>query len=295
MKIRTAVLPVAGWGTRFLPATKAVPKELLPIVDRPAIQYAIEEAVASGIERVILVTSEHKRAIEDHFDISADLEAILEQRGDIEHLRAVRAVADMAHLVTIRQKEQLGLGHAVLMAKDAVGHEPFAVMLPDDLIFGATPALAELVATHAATQASVLGVMRVAPEESHRYGIVEPDATLPASDEGRTVPLRGVVEKPTAAVAPSDLAVVGRYVLSPKIFERLEQTPHGVNGEIQLTDAIHALAQEQPVVARHFTGIRYDVGSPEGWLRANLHIALEHPAYGSVVRDAISREGDAAR
>jgi len=139
MKIRTAVLPVAGWGTRFLPATKAVPKELLPIIDRPAIQYAIEEAVASGIERVILVTSEHKRAIEDHFDISSDLEAILEQRGDIEHLRAVRAVADMVHLVTIRQKEQLGLGHAVLMAQDAVGHEPFSVMLPDDLIFGATP------------------------------------------------------------------------------------------------------------------------------------------------------------
>ncbi len=163
MKIRTAVLPVAGWGTRFLPATKAVPKELLPIVDRPAIQYAIEEAVASGIERVILVTSEHKRAIEDHFDISSDLEAILEERGDIEHLRAVRAVADMVHLVTIRQKEQLGLGHAVLMARDAVGHEPFAVMLPDDLIFGTTPALAELMGAYVATQASVVGVMRVAP------------------------------------------------------------------------------------------------------------------------------------
>ena len=218
MKIRTAVLPVAGWGTRFLPATKAVQKELLPIVDRPAIQYAIEEAVASGIAGVILVTSERKRAIEDHFDISADLEAILEQRGDIEHLRAVRAVADMVHLVTIRQKEQLGLGHAVLMARDAVGHEPFAVMLPDDLVFGATPALAELIEAYVATQASVVGVMRVALAETHRYGIVDPDPTLPTSDQGRTIPLRGVVEKPYAAHAPSDLAVVGRYILSPKIF-----------------------------------------------------------------------------
>ena len=288
MKIRTAVLPVAGWGTRFLPATKAVPKELLPIVDRPAIQYAIEEAVASGIERVILVTSEHKRAIEDHFDIAADLEAILEERGDIEHLRAVRAVADMTHLVTIRQKEQLGLGHAVLMARDAVGHEPFAVMLPDDLIFGATPALSELIQAYVDTQASVLGVMRVPPVETLRYGIVDPDVTLPTSDGAPTIPLRGVVEKPRAADAPSDLAIVGRYILSPKIFERLEQTPHGLNGEIQLTDAIHALAQEQPVVARHFSGTRYDVGSPEGWLRANLHVALEHPVYGSVVRSAIA-------
>jgi UTP--glucose-1-phosphate uridylyltransferase len=292
MKIRTAVLPVAGWGTRFLPATKAVPKELLPIVDRPAIQYAIEEAVASGIERVILVTSEHKRAIEDHFDISADLEAVLEQRGDIEHLRAVRAVADMVHLVTIRQKEQLGLGHAVLMAQDAVGHEPFAVMLPDDLVFGATPALAELIEAYVTTQASVVGVMRVAPAETHRYGIVDPDTTLPTSDQGRTIPLRGVVEKPDAANAPSDLAVVGRYILSPKIFERLEQTTHGVNGEIQLTDAIHTLAQEQPVVARHFSGTRYDVGSPEGWLRANLHVALDHPVYGPIVRRAVATENE---
>jgi len=201
----------------------------------------------------------------------------------------------MVHLVTIRQKEQLGLGHAVLVAQDAVGHEPFAVMLPDDLIFGSTPALAELIEAYAATQASVLGVMRVAPADTHRYGIVDPDTTLPASDEGRTVPLRGVVEKPDAAHAPSDLAVVGRYVLSPKIFERLEQTPHGLNGEIQLTDAIHALAQEQPVVARHFSGTRYDVGSPEGWLRANLHVALDHPIYGPVVHDAIAAEGDAAR
>jgi len=294
MKIRTAVFPVAGWGTRFLPATKAIPKELLPIVDRPAMQYAIEEAVASGIERVILVTSEHKRAIEDHFDISADLEAILEQRGDIEHLRAVRAVADMVHLVTIRQKEQLGLGHAVLMAQDAVGHEPFAVVLPDDLIFGTTPALSELIDAYAATQASVLGVMRVAPADTQRYGIVDPDTSLPTSDVGRTVPIRGVVEKPDAAHAPSDLAVVGRYILSPKIFERLEQTTHGVHGEIQLTDAIHALAQEQPVVAHHFTGARFDVGTPEGWLRANLHVALDHPVYGPVIRAAIAAEGASA-
>jgi UTP--glucose-1-phosphate uridylyltransferase len=178
------------------------------------------------------------------------------------------------------------------MAQDAVGHEPFAVMLPDDLIFGAAPALAELIEAYVATQASVLGVMRVAPSETHRYGIVDPDTTLPSSDQGRTIPLRGVVEKPDAAHAPSDLAVVGRYILGPKIFERLEQTPHGLNGEIQLTDAIHTLAQEQPVVARHFSGTRYDVGSPEGWLRANLHVALDHPVYGPVVRGAIAAESE---
>ena len=274
--INKCLFPAAGYGTRFLPATKAMPKEMLPLVTKPLIQYGVEEALAAGITGMAIVTGRGKRAIEDHFDISADLEAILEQRGDIEHLRAVRAVADMVHLVTIRQKEQLGLGHAVLMAQDAVGHEPFAVMLPDDLIFGTTPALAELMGAYVATQASVVGVMRVAPTETHRYGIVDPDTTLPTSDEGRTIPLRGVVEKPDAAHAPSDLAVVGRYILGPKIFERLEQTPHGLNGEIQLTDAIHTLAQEQPVVARHFSGTRYDVGSPEGWLRANLHVALDH-------------------
>jgi UTP--glucose-1-phosphate uridylyltransferase len=165
-------------------------------------------------------------------------------------------------------------------------------MLPDDLIFGAKPALAELIEAYVATQASVVGVMRVAPADTNRYGIVDPDTTLPTSDHGRTIPLRGVVEKPDTAHAPSDLAVVGRYVLGPKIFERLEQTTHGVNGEIQLTDAIHALAQEQPVVAQHFSGTRYDVGSPEGWLRANLHIALDHPVYAAMVRDSIAAEGE---
>jgi UTP--glucose-1-phosphate uridylyltransferase len=168
-------------------------------------------------------------------------------------------------------------------------------MLPDDLIFGTTPALAELIDAYVATQASVLGVMRVGPSETHRYGIVDPDITLPTSDQGRTIPLRGVVEKPDAAHAPSNLAVVGRYILGPKIFERLEQTSHGLNGEIQLTDAIHTLAQEQPVVARHFSGTRYDVGSPEGWLRANLHVALDHPVYGPVVRGAIAEERERAR
>ena len=295
MNIRTAVFPVAGWGTRFLPATKAVPKELLPIVDRPAIQYAIEEAIAAGIERVILVTSEHKRSIEDHFDIAADLEAVLEARGDIEHLRAVRAVADMVHLVTVRQKEQLGLGHAVLMARDAVGHEPFAVVLPDDLIIGKSPALGELIAAYKATSASVVAVMEVPKDQTRRYGIVDVDTSLPSPDGGRTIPLRGLVEKPAPADAPSNLAIVGRYVLSPKIFDKLEQTPHGAGGEIQLTDAIQALASEQPIVGFKFSGTRYDVGAPEGWLKANLDLALEHPTYGAELRAALAthlRDGE---
>ena len=295
MNIRTAVFPVAGWGTRFLPATKAVPKELLPIVDRPAIQYAIEEAIAAGIERVILVTSEHKRSIEDHFDIAADLEAVLEARGDIEHLRTVRAVADMVHLVTVRQKEQLGLGHAVLMARDAVGHEPFAVVLPDDLIIGKSPALGELIAAYKATSASVVAVMEVPKDQTRRYGIVDVDTSLPSPDGGRTIPLRGLVEKPASADAPSNLAIVGRYVLSPKIFDKLEQTPHGAGGEIQLTDAIQALASEQPIVGFKFSGTRYDVGAPEGWLKANLDLALEHPTYGAELRAALAthlRDGE---
>ena len=295
MNIRTAVFPVAGWGTRFLPATKAVPKELLPIIDRPAIQYAVEEAIAAGIERVILVTSEHKRSIEDHFDIAADLEAVLEARGDIEHLRTVRAVADMVHLVTVRQKEQLGLGHAVLMARDAVGHEPFAVVLPDDLIIGKSPALGELIAAYKATSASVVAVMEVPKDQTRRYGIVDVDTSLPSLDGGRTIPLRGLVEKPAPADAPSNLAIVGRYVLSPKIFDKLEQTPHGAGGEIQLTDAIQALASEQPIVGFKFSGTRYDVGAPEGWLKANLDLALEHPTYGAELRAALAthlRDGE---
>ena len=295
MNIRTAVFPVAGWGTRFLPATKAVPKELLPIIDRPAIQYAVEEAIAAGIERVILVTSEHKRSIEDHFDIAADLEAVLEARGDIEHLRTVRAVADMVHLVTVRQKEQLGLGHAVLMARDAVGHEPFAVVLPDDLIIGKSPALGELIAAYKATSASVVAVMEVPKDQTRRYGIVDIDTSLPSPDGGRTIPLRGLVEKPAPADAPSNLAIVGRYVLSPKIFDKLEQTPHGAGGEIQLTDAIQALASEQPIVGFKFSGTRYDVGAPEGWLKANLDLALEHPTYGAELRAALAthlRDGE---
>jgi UTP--glucose-1-phosphate uridylyltransferase len=272
-----------------------VPKELLPVVDRPVIQYAIEEAIASGIERVILVTSEHKRSIEDHFDSATDLEAVLEARGDIEHLRAVRAVADMVHLVTVRQKEQLGLGHAVLMARDAVGREPFAVVLPDDLIIGGEPALGELIKAFEASSASVVALMEVAADQTRRYGIVEPDPTLPSSDNGRTIPLRGLVEKPEPADAPSNLAIVGRYVLSPKIFETLERTQHGAGGEIQLTDAIQALAADQPVVGYKFSGRRYDVGAPEGWLRANLDLALEHPTYGASLRASLAshiRDGE---
>ena len=293
MRVRTAVFPVAGWGTRFLPATKAVPKELLPVFDRPAIQYAMEEAVAAGIERIVLVTSDGKRAIEDHFDAAPDLEAFLEARGDIEHLRVVRAVSDMVNLVTVRQKEQLGLGHAVLMARDAVGHESFAVVLPDDLIVGERPALSELIDAHEETHGSVVAVMEIPREDSVRYGVVEIDPDLPATDGGRTIPLRGLVEKPAPADAPSNLGIVGRYILTPKIFEKLERTAHGAGNEIQLTDAIQALAAEQPIVGRRFSGRRFDVGSPEGWLAANIDRALDHPHVGGRMRtwiDARLRE-----
>jgi UTP--glucose-1-phosphate uridylyltransferase len=284
VRVRTAVFPVAGWGTRFLPATKAVPKELLPVLDRPAIQYAMEEAIAAGIERIVLVTSDGKRAIEDHFDAAPDLEAFLEARGDIERLRVVRAVSDMVNLVTVRQKEQLGLGHAVLMARDAVGHESFAVVLPDDLIVSERPALSELIDAHEETHGSVVAVMEIPREDSIRYGVVEIDPDLPATDGGRTIPLRGLIEKPAPADAPSNLGIVGRYVLTPKIFEKLERTAHGVGNEIQLTDAIQALAAEQPIVGRRFSGRRFDVGSPEGWLAANIDLALDHPHYGGPLR-----------
>jgi len=199
---------------------------------------------------VILVTSEHKRSIEDHFDSATDLEAVLEARGDIEHLRAVRAVADMVRLVTVRQKAQLGLGHAVLMARDAVGREPFAVVLPDDLIIGGEPALGELIKAFEASSASGVALMEVAADQTRRYGIVEPDPTLPSSDGGRIIPLRGLVEKPEPADAPSNLAIVGRYVLSPKIFETLERTQHGAGGEIQLTDAIQCAPNLRHKLAR---------------------------------------------
>jgi UTP--glucose-1-phosphate uridylyltransferase len=281
MRVRKAVLPAAGWGTRFLPATKAQPKEMLPLVDKPVIQYAVEEAVASGIDQVIIVTSSQKRAIEDHFDLSFELEHLLEQKGDIEMLRRVRHISDLAQISYIRQKEQLGLGHAVLMAKELVGHEPFAVILSDDVVSGDRPCIGQLVDVYDERHASVVAVMEVPHEETQRYGVIDGEQD-PRDD--RLFRVRGLVEKPRPEDAPSDHAIIGRYVLTPKIFEKLEQTQRGAGGEIQLTDAIESLMAEQDVFAYAFQGKRYDAGTTMGWLKASVELALERPDIGAEFR-----------
>jgi UTP--glucose-1-phosphate uridylyltransferase len=283
MRVRKAVLPAAGWGTRFLPATKAQPKEMLPLVDKPIIQYAVEEAVSAGIEQVIIVTSSQKRAIEDHFDLNYELERLLEEKGEIEKLRQVRAIGDLAQIAYVRQKEQLGLGHAVLMAKDVVGHEPFAVLLPDDVVIAARPCIGQLIHAYHQTHGSVVAVMRVPDEETSRYGIVAAEP-VDGDASDRMYRVTRLVEKPEAGKAPSNLAIIGRYVLTPKIFDKLEQTPRGASGEIQLTDAIEALMAEQSVHAYEFEGIRYDAGTTMGWLQATIDLALQRPDLASELR-----------
>ena len=282
MRVRKAVFPAAGWGTRFLPATKAQPKEMLPLVDKPVIQYAVEEAVLAGIEQVIIITSSQKRAIEDHFDISLELEQLLESRGDIEMLRQIRAISDLAQVSYVRQKEQLGLGHAVLVAKELVGHEPFAVILSDDVVVGERPCIGQLIHAYEQTHSSVVAVMEVPPEDTCRYGVIDGAAVGP--DDPRLYKVSGLVEKPEPTDAPSNLAIIGRYVLTPKIFEKLEQTPRGAGGEIQLTDAIEALMQEQDVYAYAFDGVRYDAGTTMGWLKASVELALQRQDIGDQFR-----------
>jgi UTP--glucose-1-phosphate uridylyltransferase len=298
MRVRKAVFPAAGWGTRFLPATKAQPKEMLPLVDKPVIQYAVEETVAAGINQAIIVTSSQKRAIEDHFDLSYELEHLLESKGDIEMLRKIRHISDLAQVAYVRQKEQLGLGHAVLMTKDLVGHEPFAVLLSDDVVVGERPCIGQLLEVYEQVHASVVAVMEVPRDETSRYGVIDPDMTDRvvgiASNggrngdggafNGRLHKLKGLVEKPPADQAPSNLAIIGRYVLTPKIFQKLEQTQRGAGGEIQLTDAIQALMEEQDVYAYAFEGVRYDAGTTMGWLKASVQLALERPDIGAEFR-----------
>ena len=288
MRVRKAVFPAAGWGTRFLPATKAQPKEMLPLVDKPIIQYAVEEAVAAGIEQVIIVTSSQKRAIEDHFDLSYELEHLLEEKGDIEMLRQVRHISDLAQVAYVRQKEQLGLGHAVLMAKDLIGHEPFAVILPDDVVVGDRPCVGQLIHAYQQTHSSVVAVMQVPHEDVSRYGVIASEPTGDPLDHGRLHKVTRLVEKPDPADAPSDLAIIGRYVLTPKIFDKLEQTQRGAGGEIQLTDAIQALMEEQQVFAYEFEGTRYDAGTTMGWLKASVELALQRPELASEFRAYLS-------
>ncbi|MEO6058527.1 MAG: UTP--glucose-1-phosphate uridylyltransferase GalU [Candidatus Limnocylindria bacterium] len=270
--MRKAVIPAAGFGTRFLPATKAVPKEMLPLVDRPIIQYAVEEAVASGIEQIIIVIASGRSAIEEHFDSHPALERWLEDHGQIELLRAVRRITEVGTIAFVHQKEQLGLGHAVLMAKELVGDEAFAVILPDDVMLnpGGTPVTGQLIEQHRAHRGSVIALHRVPREETSRYGIV-----APVREEHRLVEIGDLVEKPPVDEAPSDLAVLGRYILSPKIFDKLETTQRGAGGEIQLTDALRALTREQPVFGYRFEGVRHDAGTRLGWLKANVALSLE--------------------
>ena len=271
MRVRKAVLPAAGFGTRFLPATKALPKEMMPLVDRPIIQYAVEEALASGIEQLIIVVAPGRTAIADHFDASPELERWLEERGDIEMLRWVRRITEMGPIAFVHQKEQLGLGHAVLMAKELVGDEPFAVLLSDDVMINPRlPITRQLIDAYEAHRGSVLAVQKVPRDEVSRYGVI-----APVREEGRLYEIADLVEKPSVEDAPSDVAVLGRYVLSPRIFEKLEQTQRGAGGEIQLTDAIRALARDQPVFGYRFEGDRHDAGTRIGWLKASVTLALE--------------------
>lgn len=271
--IRKAVFPVAGLGTRFLPATKASPKEMLPVVDKPLIQYAVEEAVEAGIDEMIFVTSSSKRAIEDHFDKNYELESELEKKGKSELLETLRSIVppDIS-CVYIRQPEALGLGHAVLCAKNVVGDAPFAVLLADDLIDGnGTGVVKQMVEQYAQHQCSILGVEEVPREETDKYGIVST-----TEDKGEVVAITNIVEKPKPAQAPSNLAVVGRYVLTSRIFELLETTGRGSGGEIQLTDAIAKLLEYEKVLAYRFQGKRYDCGSKLGYLQATVEYALKH-------------------
>ena len=291
MRVRKAVFPAAGWGTRFLPATKAQPKEMLPLVDKPVIQYAVEEAVAAGIEQVIIVTSSQKRAIEDHFDLNYELEHLLEEKGEIEKLRQVRHISDLAQVAYVRQKEQLGLGHAVLMAKDLIGHEPFAVILPDDVVIADRPCIGQLIHVYQQHHGSVVAVTEVPHEETRRYGVIAGEPVGDDGDDSRTYRVTGMVEKPEPEDAPSNLAVIGRYVLTPKIFDKLEQTQRGAGGEIQLTDAIQALMQEQGVYGYVFEGVRYDAGTTMGWLKASVELALQRPELARELRPYLAGLG----
>jgi UTP--glucose-1-phosphate uridylyltransferase len=270
-KVRKAVFPAAGLGTRFLPATKASPKEMLPLVDKPLIQYVVEEAVASGIESVIIVTGRGKASIEDHFDVSFELERLLEERGKPEELRRMRAISEMARVSYVRQQEALGLGHAVLQARDLVGEEPFAVMLSDDIIDSETPALRQLLDVYEKYDAPVVAVFEVEGEAISRFGVIDGDEVEPG-----VYKIKDMVEKPPQAQAPSNLAIIGRYILTPDIFGEIAETTPGAIGEIQITDAMRSLLKKRPFYAVRFQGKRYDAGDKLGFLVATVEFALKH-------------------
>jgi UTP--glucose-1-phosphate uridylyltransferase len=277
--LRTCVFPCAGFGTRFFPATKVIPKEMLPLVDKPILQYGIEEARDSGMDKLVIVTSKGKESILDHFDRTAELERSLRERGKDELLAEVDAVSRMVDLVAVRQKEALGLGHAVLTARDAVGHEPFAVVLPDDVILAELPCLLQMRRVFEDTGRPVVALMEVSPEETSRYGIVQGELV---SD--RRFLIKDMIEKPKSD-PPSNYAIIGRYILTPDIFPHLENTPRGAGGEIQLTDALRQLVQAGDFYGYVFEGTRYDAGEKLGYLKATVDFALRHPKLGREFRE----------
>lgn len=271
-RVRKAIIPAAGLGTRFLPATKAQPKEMLPIVDKPAIQYIVEEAIDSGIEDILIVTGRNKRAIEDHFDKSVELEITLEEKGSTKLLEIVRSVSNLANVHYIRQKEPLGLGHAILCARNFIGDEPFAVLLGDDIIQSTPPFLKQMIEIYDRTLTSVIGAQEVPWEDVNKYGIISP-----AAGESEEVyrAIDDLVEKPSREQAPSNMAVIGRYIIESSVFEILETLPPGRGGEIQLTDALRILNAKRPMVAYPINGHRYDVGDKLGYIEATIELALQ--------------------
>ena len=278
--VRKAVIPGAGLGTRFLPATKAQPKEMLPLLDKPAIQYVVEEAVHAGLTDILIITGRGKRSIEDHFDRSIELEHFLESKGKFEELKQVREITDMASIHYIRQRDPLGLGHAVSVAEDHVGGEPFAVLLGDDIIAESNPLLSEMLRVHERYGRSVLAAMEVSRDEISLYGCIEPEFV----EEDRLARVLSVVEKPEPENAPSNLAAIGRYVLTPEIFDALRNLEPGVGGEIQLTDAINALAQQQAVYAHVFEGGRFDVGNKLDYMKAMIELAIDREDVGKELK-----------
>ncbi|TVM17376.1 UTP--glucose-1-phosphate uridylyltransferase [Oceanidesulfovibrio indonesiensis] len=270
MQIKKVVVPVAGWGTRSLPATKNIPKEMLPVYNKPVVQYVVEEAMNSGLTDVIFINNQNKKIIEDHFDYNLSLESVLEKSGKTEYLQAVREVAEMVNIISVRQKKQLGLGHAVLCAKEVVKNDPFAIMVGDDLMFGMEPGIKQLIDVVMDEKLPVIGVMEVPPDKVSRYGIIQGEEFAPGLYR-----VRDLVEKPKLSEAPSRLAIVGRYVLMPEIFEHLESVEPGHGGEIQLTDALKSLAKESRLLAVRMRGQRFDAGDWAEYLTANIYFALQ--------------------
>ena len=280
VKVRKAVIPAAGWGTRFLPITKSIPKEILPLVDKPIIQYAVEECAACGIELIIIITSQGKAAIEDYFDKSVGLEHILEQRGKEDLLAKISHLADLPNICFIHQKELLGLGHAVLSTKDVVGKEPFALILPDDLFEQRELVLKKMLKIFDEYQGSVVALRRVEPDEIARYGIIKPKKVAK-----NIYQVMDMVEKPEPSKAPSNLAIMGRYVLTPEVFQELQSTNFGVGGEIQVTDGLKRLLQRQAIFGYEIEGDYYDAGTIPGWIKATIAMALKHPEIGPELKD----------